>query len=481
MTNGNVQKPIAVRIHSRLSFSTEGLSPEAIADIQKRFTRTNPQFQKMKKLGFRVIKEPEEYKFYKLDMRAGMFHVSRGGARRLRELLEAHGYKVVWRDERLTLPPTGLTMGSLVLQDIQAPAVESLLQAQQGLLRGNTGSGKTEMLLAAGIRSQQPILVQVWNKTLLEQWVERILKYSILPEKEIGIVQGSKNRIKPITIGMIQSIRNRLPELTPHFGCLIVDECQRTPATTFTESADEFPAKFRWGGTADEKRKDGKEFLGYETFGYQEWEQREKSILYYPVAEVEGRGQSLDPTIYTVPTEYADESYDSEGNFGQMINRLVQDEARNRLIGHYLRQKLEQGKQIILFTERVEAAARWVNLVSSWGFVAGPLIGGADYREQTEDTIRMMREQTCQFAATTTYADVGIDIPSLSCAFITCPTGVNIKRLHQQVGRVVRPDAGKTEAEAFYFWDYNMRGSTKAIKNIRRKWGKVIHLDKINT
>lgn len=467
---------VTVTISNQLSFETRQLSDAAIIDIKKRFTRKNPQFAKLESMGFRGKNEPREYEFYSIDMRAGMFHVWRGGATRLKQLLAEHGYRVVWRDRRLTLPPTGLTMGSLVLQPEQAPAVESLMHYQQGLLRGNTGSGKTEMLLAAAIASQQPTLVQVWNKSLLEQWVERILKYGILPEKQIGIVQGSKNRLGAITIGMIQTIRNRLPELTPHFGCVLVDECQRTPATTFTGSVQAFPAKFRWGGSADEKRKDGKEFLGYETFGYGEFEQREKSILYYPIAEVAGRGQSLDPTIVVVKSDYIDAEYDANGNHGQMINRLTKDETRNALIAGHLRTQLEAGKQIILFTERVEAAAHWVNLVSSWGFVAGPLIGGTDYKEQTDDTLRMMREQSCQFAATTTYADVGIDIPSLNCAFITCPTAVNIKRMHQQVGRIVRPFEGKEEVEAFYFWDYNMRGSTKAIKNIQRKWGKIRRL-----
>lgn len=467
---------VTVTIDAYLRLETRQLSDAAINDIKKRFTRTNPQFAKLASMGFRGKNEPREYVFYTLDMRAGMFSIWRGGATRLKQLLAEHGYRVRWQDRRLTLPPTGLTMGTLILQPEQAPAVDSLVQYQQGLLRGNTGSGKTEMLLAAGIRTQQPILVQVWNKALLEQWVERILKYGILPEREIGIIQGSKNKIKPITIGMIQSIRNRLPELTPHFGCVLVDECQRTPATTFVGSVQPFPAKYRWGGSADEKRKDGKEFLGYETFGYQDFEEREKSILYSPVAEVEGRGQALDPTIVIVSSDYIDAEYDENGNHGQMINRLTKDETRNALIAKHLRAQLTLGKQIILFSERVEAAVRWVNLVSSWGFVAGPLIGGTDYKEQTDDTLRMMRAQSCQFAATTTFADVGIDIPSLNCAFVTCPTGVNIKRMHQQVGRIVRPFEGKGEVEAFYFWDYNMRGSTKAIKNIQRKWTKVRRL-----
>lgn len=471
------EKPaIEVRIGSHLSLALNGISELALNDIAETFTHKNPAYAKAKSMGYAVVNEPQTYKAFAVDYGKNRVTLWRGTARRLKTLLEFHGYQVVWRDRRLRLPETGLTLGKLVLQEEQAPAVEDLLKFQQGLLRGNTGSGKTEMLLAAAVMSQQPTLVQVWNKGLLKQWVERIVKWEILPEREIGIIQGKKKKVGPITIAMIQTLNKCVDEFTDKFGTVIVDECQRTPATTFTKSANGFPAKFRWGATADEKRRDGKEFLAYEVFGYQEWEERAK-VRHFPIAEVEGRGQSMDPQVIIVPTRYEDLQYEDDRNFGQLINRLVSDEDRNKLIAKYLRAALKDGRQIILFSERVESAKYWVDYVSSLGYVAGPLIGGQENQAETEATLKSLREGVCRFTATTTYADVGLDVPSLDCALVTCPTAGNIKRLHQQIGRIVRPLEGKRDPIAYYFWDMHVGGISKGIKNIKKKWKKAIQLD----
>lgn len=472
------QTAIEIRIDSHLSLALSSLSESAMKDIRVRFRHSNPAYAKAKSMGYAVIKEPQHFDTYEFDYKNNRAKFWRGTAKRLRDVLESHGYKVKWNDQRLVLPKTGLTLGNLKMLDYQGPAVGDLLKYQQGLLRGNTGSGKTEMLLAAAVLSQQPTLIQVWNKGLLKQWIERIVKWGILPENEIGIIQGPKNKYGPITVGMTQTLHKRVAQWKDKFGCVILDECQRTPATTFTKSVIDSPAKFRWGGSADEKRRDGKEFLAFEVFGYQDYLEPEgKRIKFLPVAEVKGSGQSLDPKITIVPTEYADEEYENDRNYGQLINRLVWDKVRNAIIKKYLKLCLKRGRQIILFTERVEAAEFWVDYVSSLGYVAGPLIGGVENQAATEATLQSLRKGECRFAATTTYADVGLDVPSLDCAFVTCPTANNIKRLHQQVGRVVRPYEGKEEPEVYYFWDYNVAGISKGIKAIRKKWKKVFQLE----
>lgn len=468
---------IEIQIGSHLSLPLTALSESALNEIKRQFRHKNPAHQKMVRMGYAAMNEPKHYDTYRIFVPANKVVLWRGTAKRLKKILESFGYQVIWRDHRLVLPPTGLSLGNLKLLDDQVGAVDGLLKNQQGLLRGNTGSGKTEMLLAAAVMCQQPTIVQVWNKGLLKQWKERIVKWKILPEHKIGIIQGGTKKIGPITIAMVQTLNKNVDAYRDKFGCVILDECQRTPATTFTKSVIEFPAKYRWGATADEVRKDRKEFLAYEVFGYQKWEEKGQSIRYCPIAEVAGQGQSLDPQIFVIETRYLDEQYEQDRNYGQLINRLVDNKARNELIASNLKRMLKKGRQIILFTERVEAAKYWVHLVSEMGFVAGPLIGGTENQEETEATLRELRTGHVRFAATTTYADVGLDVPSLDCAFVTCPTAGNIKRLHQQIGRVVRPLEGKEEPMAFYFWDKHVGGISKGIRNIKKKWKKVMIID----
>jgi len=468
---------IEIRIGSHLRVELASLSESAKREIQRSFRHSNPAYHKAKRMGFAAMNEPRFYDSYRFDLTRGEAVFWRGTARRLRALLEDHGHTIRWIDQRLVLPPTGLSLGNLVLQPEQDPAVRNLLKFQQGILRGGTGSGKTEMLLAAIVGCQQPALVQVWNKGLLEQWVERIVKWKILPEHKIGIIQGSRNKIGPITIGMIQSLYKRTEEWHGRFGAVITDECQRTPATTFTKAVNDAPAKYRWGASADVVRKDRKEFLGYEVFGYQEFEEKGMSIKYFPIAEVQGRGQAMEPTIIIVPTHYQDPQYEDDRNYGQLINRLVVNEARNELIARHLSRELRKGRQVILFSERVDSAQYWVNYVSSLGIKAGPLIGGTDYQAETMATLKSLRAGDCRFAATTTFADVGLDVPSLDCAFITCPTAGNIKRMGQQVGRVVRPLEGKRSPIAYYFWDKHVLGISKGMRNVKKQWKNVLQLD----
>ena len=111
------------------------------------------------------------------------------------------------------------------------------------------------------------------------------------------------------------------------------------------------------------------------------------------------------------------------------------------------------------------------------GFEAGVLVGGNDFAEETQNTLRGLRDGTMQFAATTTYGDVGLDIPTLDVGILSCPTAGNPKRMVQQVGRIVRPSPGKADATIYYLWDRAVYGLSHRTKNIRAKWQNVEVVD----
>ena len=466
---------VTVRMGAYLAIERSSLSEPARRQLKEALTYPNPAYAKTKNMGY-PTKEPKSFCLYEDDN--GVIYLARGAARRVSKILKQHDYILNWKDERIRFKPIGLQWGKLEPFHEQWPAIEKLVSSAQGILRGETGSGKTETLLGAAIRADQPTLVIVWNKDLLKQWYDRIVhKYEILPADKVGLIQGPSNKYGPITLAMVQSLHKRVDQWTNRFGTVIMDECQRAPATTFLNSVQPFPAKHRWGASADERRKDGKEFLGYEVFGYDDWNlTRSGKAKPKPVYTIQG-GQSLDPQIIVIPTDYTDDDYEENRNHGQLINRLVKDEPRNKLIARDLKRSLEKGRQCILFTERVEAAQWWESVVSSWGFMAGSLIGGTENAEATSNSIRLLKEKKMRFAVTTTYAEAGLDVPSLDTAFVTCPTASNIKRMHQQVGRIVRPESEKQEPIAYYYWDRGLTGSSKHLKNIKRKWSKIIQHD----
>jgi superfamily II DNA or RNA helicase len=63
--------------------------------------------------------------------------------------------------------------------------------------------------------------------------------------------------VRPVTVGIVNSVRTRLDELTPHFGHIVVDECHRCPSSMFTECVRAFDARYLLGLSATPFRRDG--------------------------------------------------------------------------------------------------------------------------------------------------------------------------------------------------------------------------------
>lgn len=86
------------------------------------------------------------------------------------------------------------------------------------------GAGKTHIIAEIPRRLNEPILILVPSKELLEQDLSK-LKQTV-DENEIGVFSASMNSkvIKKYTIGTIQSVHKH-PELFGHYKVVIVDEC----------------------------------------------------------------------------------------------------------------------------------------------------------------------------------------------------------------------------------------------------------------
>ncbi len=81
--------------------------------------------------------------------------------------------------------------------------------------------------------------------------------------------EASSEDVQPITIAIQKTLAAHGvdDELRSFFGAVICDEVQLFGAKTFYEVIDPWPAKYRIGVSADERRKDRKEFLIHHQFG----------------------------------------------------------------------------------------------------------------------------------------------------------------------------------------------------------------------
>lgn len=130
-----------------------------------------------------------------------------------------------------------------------------------GILRADTGAGKTNVALSLIHRIGRTALVIVHKDFLLTQWVRRIEQW--MPGTKVGIVRGKKCDIdgKDIVVAMIQSMVEHAadyPKALYRWPAVVVwDEVHRMGAPTFSTVIHRFESAYRLGLSATPRRKDG--------------------------------------------------------------------------------------------------------------------------------------------------------------------------------------------------------------------------------
>jgi superfamily II DNA or RNA helicase len=447
--------PVKVAVDERVNINVFSLNEQCVLALKRAFTHPNPKFYKAQAMGFWAKNIPREIKGWQFE--PPFLCLPRGAFPNIKKILGEYGYEVgMIYDRSLKLERRNFEF-NVKLRPYQKSAVEAICESGNCIVRGPCGSGKTVVLLGAIAELKQPTLVIVHSGALAKQWSSMVTKaFGFIPGSLGG---GGKNIVRPITIGMQQMLwrqKGKKPDWIRYFGCIVADEIHKFAAPTFQVVANMFPAAYRFGASASEKRKDGLEFLLYDTFGPCAYE-IEKEVLI--------EAKNLVPVkMILVKTGYEDETYESDCAFGcspdwpALITRMTEDEERNELILGEAISTLKEKKenQILLLTERVQACKDWVQIFNSHGIKCGLMIGGTENKFELSKTMLMMQKGELRVAVGTKVADEGLDIPSLTHVFVTCPVHTHPKRLEQMVGRAARSFKKKKVGTAVYFWDEKM-------------------------
>lgn len=493
---------ITITVDNRIRIPLEELGSKTIEALQEAFTHTNPMHEKLKRLGFGRARfsEPKVYATFAIDEHTISLPV--GGLGRVRKALRdgGHSWKVI--DNRsIGTGPSGIPKHRLpnggTLWDFQQELVDRALEVQVCLCRAPTGSGKTTGALAFAAAVNLPTLVIVWNRPLFEQWIRRAEVELGIDRRDIGRIQGSAFKIRPLTIGMQQTVRNHIAKIRDTFGVVIADEVQRFASKTFFSTIDKLPAKFKLGISASEHRRDRKEFLIYDVFGdvvadIAEGELIDRGIVH----DVEVR---VVPTNFTAPwyaklvekSEAEIDENDAEAvqirnaarqqrsmAWGRMVEDLAVDAERNKLALRVAFQAFERGEQVVLLSHRREHAMRIDADIFATGHRCGLLLGTEENAEAFEHTCASIIDGSLRFAAGTYQAfGTGIDVPSLGVGIAMTPiaNSPDGRMFFGQVrGRLCRTSkaTGKTGACLYYLWDVAIYGD-KPLKNLRR-WNRTV-------
>lgn len=310
----------------------------------------------------------------------------------------------------------------------QLAAVKSILLQEQGLVIRPPGTGKTNIVCAAMAAVGTKSLVLVHTEDILQQWIERIM--SVMPDCDLGLIKGKEFHIGHITVSTVQTFRNRLdtkPSLAREFGMVTLDEAHHASAATFNLVMNEMHARYRIGVTATKKRADDKHPLMELTIGPVIYEQKFKSKV--PVK------------VYPIKRHKFDYRMRGTWDYRNMLNALIADEARNRVIAEAADKKINQGHSVLVLSREIQHLNNIAALMEN----PPELLTGQRSKKDRNEILTRFRAGEVKCLLATQLADEALDVPILSCVILTFP-GKHDGRIIQQVGRALREHPGKDRA-----------------------------------
>ena len=434
----------------KITVSNEIRIDEATARFRERlirqFTFSNPVWNEKKRLGRWLGKTPQQLTFY------GTFgqslFVPRGFIRQLLLLCRRDGIRYEIVDNRRLLPEKEFSFSGQ-LRPFQEEAVRALSSREFGTLSAPTGSGKTVMALWMVALRKQPALIVVHTRELLDQWIERTGTFLGIHADEVGQIGGGKKVLGgQVTVALVQSLYKCAHEVSEHIGHLIVDECHRTPARTFTEAVTAFHCRYMLGLSATPWRRDRLSRLIF-------WHLGELAHKINK-ADLEETGDVLPAEVVVRETDFLPRS-DPVAEYPQMLSELTEDHKRNVLIARDVMREVQKGHGgvCLILSHRKAHCEAIRELLSKQGVSSELLTGDLDsqVRQQVVEAVNSGKVKV--LVATGQLIGEGFDCKHLSILFLTTPIKFD-GRLLQYLGRVLRPAPGKEKALIYDYVDVNV-------------------------
>ena len=460
MTKADFPKAITITRSSGIYIPTENLSAKAINHLKRIAAFKNPEFYA--KLGMRL----PVYNLPRIiscsEMADDYLLLPRGCEEAVVDLFKSNNIDV--RIDDKTNPGARIDVGFKgSLYEEQQRAIEALEAHRCGTLYATTAFGKT--VTAAALIAQKKVntLILVHTKALLDQWRERLSEYLLTdfqPEDQpkgrgrrkkflqFGALSSTENTLNgKIDIALLQSCMsdNEVKQLVRDYGMVIVDECHHAPAVNFERVLREVNARYVYGLTATPIRKDGHQPIIFMQCG---------EIRYTADSKSQQAQQSFRRLLIPRFTSHRNLKADG-GNYAQVIDELIENESRNRLILDDAASNLTEGRTPIILTART---AHVDLLVAECRKICPNVI-----RLVGNDSVKAKREALAQLSlvpndeplvvvATGKYVGEGFDLPRLDTLMLAMP--VSWKGLiAQYTGRLHRNYPDKTETRIYDYID----------------------------
>lgn len=464
-----------ITVDSRIRIPVAGLSEDLLSRLRRGCTHKNPDVAKQRAMGRFYTSLPAEICTWRNE--GATLTLPSGAMARVRAAFNDAkvSFRVVDRRQEgaMVVSKNALRYRGFPLRGYQVEMIEHAYAKERCVIRASTGSGKTVAAFALAAKIGLNTLVVLPNAKLLQQWLKRAKHDLGLDPNRVGIIRGAKRTLRPLTLATQQTLWSRKidEELQDFFGAIIVDEGHHAAARTFMQTIDSFPARYRVAFTADERRKDRKEFIVYDLVGEVAHEVSRE--------ECERVGAIVDVDVRVVFTDFSFDSYRMNSDFNALLDAMTINSDRNKIALDIALDELRGGEQAILFTHRREHARDIDRALLSRGVKSGCLLGAqeaGDEQEFEEMCVRLNDGSARAGVGTYQAAGEGIDLPAVTVGVAMTPIGTNRQLFNQVRGRFCRisPETGKSEGRLYVLHDQRIFDE-RVLRNIVA-WNRTVNV-----
>lgn len=341
----------------------------------------------------------------------------------------------------------------LILRPYQRTLLQQIRDAIRAgkkriLVQSATGSGKT-VLIAAMLQGLAAKQNRGWfinhRREILRQSVRTL---TTAADVSVGIVQSGV-KLEPselIQVCAIQSLVRRVDRLqSPHV--LVWDECHHVASKSWAALHEAYPDAVHIGLTATPARLDGRglgpwfdvllEGPSTADLIQQDWLAPYRLIA--PPTRLDLSG------VHTVAGDYNRKEADTA-----MTGSTVMGDALTEY------QRRCAGARALLFLWSIEASKQTVARFQSAGIAAAHVDGTTPERER-DAVMARFRAGELRVLSNVDLVSEGFDVPDLDAVFLLRPTA-SLGLYLQQVGRALRPAAGKTALIVDHVGNYTRHG-----------------------
>ena len=441
-------------------------TPEVVEWAERELKFPNPEYAKKERLGFWTGKTPKY--IYMYELYPNRLVVPSGCEDEVLRFAEWDISKV--RMDRPLMEVIDFR-SEVPLYDYQEKAVEEMLFHDYGILQAPAGSGKTQMGIAMIGVLRLKALWLTHTVDLLNQSRDRALQY--MDKADLGTITGGKVNVgRVITFATVQTMTKLdLAQFRDEWDVIIVDEVHRvagspTTVTMFSRVLNSLNARRKYGLSATVHRADGLIKTTFALVG---------PVRYIvPKEEVESRVMQVG--IHPVFTKQRlIDCYDTDGTliYARMVNELVHNDARNRLIVEELARNADRPSLIL--SDRLIHLEILMSLLPNGMWQKAVMISGKmtskKGKEERQQALEDMRTGKKKYLfATYSLAKEGLDIPCLERLYLTTPQK-DSAIITQSVGRIARTCEGKDNPICIDFvdeFDYLKRAYKKRWTTYRK-------------